>query len=201
MLDSNGSNTTAVAAVLAAGQHIKSPTMSALVLAATGPVGQRIAQLVVGNGGSVTVVSRSRQRAESLCQRLAPFAIGKARCEPVSLDERDALDQAYARSNVVFSAGAAGVPLARLADLAQYESLKVVVDLNAVPPLGIEGVDTTDRGIERNGLVCYGALAVGRTKMKIHREAIRRLFTRSDLELDAPQLMALGLELTAPASI
>jgi len=62
--------------------------------------------------------------------------------------------------------------------------LRVAIDLNAVPPLGIEGVEVTDKGVERDGVICYGAIGVGDTKMKIHRAAIARLFESNDQVLD-----------------
>src|SRR4051794_20889240 len=43
MLDSNGANTTAAAAVRAAAKHLKLKDTTALVLGGTGPVGQRVA--------------------------------------------------------------------------------------------------------------------------------------------------------------
>src|SRR5947209_7087628 len=65
-------------------------------------------------------------------------------------------------------------------------TLRVAVDLNAVEPLGIEGVEMFDRGTERgNGVFGYGALGVGGTKMKIHRAAVARLFESNDQVLDA----------------
>src|SRR5204862_7522906 len=42
MLDSNGANTTAAAAVRAAGRHIDLGSAQTLVLGGTGPVGQRV---------------------------------------------------------------------------------------------------------------------------------------------------------------
>jgi hypothetical protein len=74
--------------------------------------------------------------------------------------------------------------------------LKVVIDLNAVPPLGIGGVDVMDKAKERDGVVCYGAIGVGGTKMKIHKAAIRKLFERNDLVLDAEQIFAIGREMS-----
>ena len=43
--------------------------------------------------------------------------------------------------------------------------------------------------------ICYGALGVGGTKMKIHKAAIARLFTANDLVLDADEIYALAKEL------
>ena len=52
----------------------------------------------------------------------------------------------------------------------------MAIDLNAVPPLGIEGVEVMDKGKERDGVIGYGAVGVGDTKMKVHKAAIARLF-------------------------
>ena len=72
----------------------------------------------------------------------------------------------------------------------------MVVDLNAVPPLGIEGVEVTDKGAQRDGVVCYGAVGVGDTKMKIHKAAVARLFESNDQVMDAEEVFALAQALT-----
>jgi anaerobic glycerol-3-phosphate dehydrogenase len=69
---------------------------------------------------------------------------------------------------------------------------RVLIDLNAVPPAGIEGIASTDKARQDGGAVVYGALGVGGTKMKIHRAAIRRLFESNDAILDAEELLAIG---------
>src|SRR5580692_2772612 len=58
MLDSNGSNTTAAAAVRAAVRHMDIGAAHALVLGGTGPVGQRASLLLARNGAHVRVGSR-----------------------------------------------------------------------------------------------------------------------------------------------
>ena len=70
--------------------------------------------------------------------------------------------------------------------------LKVLIDLNAVPPLGIEGVEPTDKDTVLEGTRAWGALGIGGTKMKIHRQAIEELFVSNDLVLDAEEVFALG---------
>ena len=72
---------------------------------------------------------------------------------------------------------------------------KVVIDLNAVPPLGIEGIEATDKNAERNHVRAWGALGVGGTKMKIHKKAIQELFTSNDKILDAESVLELGRSL------
>src|SRR5262245_20522955 len=67
MLDSNGANTTAAAAVRAAGRHIDLSSAQSLVLGATGPVGQRVVRLLARDGGHVRVGSRQKDKAEGVC--------------------------------------------------------------------------------------------------------------------------------------
>jgi hypothetical protein len=66
------------------------------------------------------------------------------------------------------------------------------VDLNAVPPTGIEGVEVSDAGAQHDHIVGYGAIGVGGLKMKIHRAAVARLFENNDQILDAEQIYALA---------
>jgi hypothetical protein len=98
-------------------------------------------------------------------------------------------------AQIVISAGAAGVELLPEAIRKSCRSLRVAIDLNAVPPVGISGIDATDKAKERDGMTCYGAIGVGGTKMKIHRAAIQRLFTANNLVLDAEEVFAIGQEL------
>ena len=105
---------------------------------------------------------------------------------------RDATAAALKDVQIVIAAGTAGVELVP-ADLWQASpALRVAIDLNAVPPLGIGGVKATARGLEQGSVICYGALGVGGLKMKIHKAAIAQLFARNDQVLDADEVFALG---------
>ena len=70
-------------------------------------------------------------------------------------------------------------------------------DLNAVPPLGIEGIDVTDNAVQRDGVTVFGALGVGGLKMKIHKACIARLFDSNDAVLDAETIADVARELAA----
>jgi hypothetical protein len=199
MLDANGANTTAAAAVVAAARHLKLNDCQAVVLAGTGSVGKRVARLLAGAGAHVRVASRTLERAQSACdeirQRCSATPLGKL--EGVETSDASQTQHAIAGAELVISAGAAGVALLPQHIWHATSTTKVMIDLNAVPPLGIEGTEVMDKGIERNGVICYGAIGVGGTKMKIHKEAIRRLFSRNDLSLDAEEIFAIGQELEA----
>jgi hypothetical protein len=191
LLDANGANTTAAAAVRAASRHVDLKSAPILVLGGTGPVGQRVARLLARQGTDVLVGSRQRARAEKVCDAIRA-KVAEARLEPVAAGTSSELQTALQGRTVVFAAGAAGAVLLPRSDRTACRSLKLAIDLNAVPPLGIEGVEVTDKGKDRDGIICYGAIGVGETKMKIHKAAIAKLFESNDQMMDAEEVFALA---------
>ena len=192
LFDANGANTTAAAAVLAAleGSGGLLEGAKAAVLAGTGPVGQRVARLLSRSGADVAIGSRSIDRS-----RATASSIGAITGKPLSAfstsNEPD-LISGLSGVSIVIAAGAAGIALLPESARKSLPDLKVAIDLNAVPPAGIEIVKPTDRGKDREGLLCWGALGVGGTKMKIHKAAIRALFEANDRILDAEQVFEIA---------
>ena len=191
MVDSNGSNTTAAAAVLAAAKHLPLSDVDALVLGGTGPVGQRVAHLLARQGATVRVASRSLERAQKTCEAVAA-AVENAKVAPCATESDSSLNEVCDGVSLIVAAGAAGVEFLSEDQWSGLDALKVVIDLNAVPPAGLAGVNVMDKAHERNGVVCYGAVGVGGTKMKIHRAAVRKLFERNDLLLDTESIYEIG---------
>lgn len=194
MLDSNGSNTTAAAAVRAAGRHIDLSTAQSLVLGGTGPVGQRVARLLAKQGGHVRIGSRQRERAEAVCLAIRT-QVPNAIVEAVSVGSSADGPRALEGRNLVVAAGAAGAVLLPKKVRDTAKGLRVAIDLNAVPPVGIEGVEVTDRGQEHDGVLCYGAIGIGDTKMKAHKAAIDRLFQSNNVVLDIEQIYDITIHL------
>jgi methylenetetrahydrofolate/methylenetetrahydromethanopterin dehydrogenase (NADP+) len=195
LLDANGANTTAAAAVRVAARHVNLRDATALVLAATGPVGQRAVRLLAGEGARVRVASRNRSRAEEACEAIRR-RVPDAQLTAVETASEHGLAAAVDGATVIIAAGAPAIQLLPAGLRVSDQSLKAAIDLNAVPPSGIEGVDVMDRGQERDGAACYGAIGVGALKMKIHKAAVRKLFTANHLVLDAEEVFALGKEVT-----
>jgi hypothetical protein len=191
LLDANGANTTAAAAVRAAARHLDLKTAKALVLGGTGPVGQRVALLLARQGADVCIGSRQLAKA-SLVAEAIRTKMHDAKVEPGCTDWSGDLSSALGDRTLVISAGAAGVTLLPRNVRLDCPTLRVAIDLNAVPPLGIEGVGVADKAVEHDGVLGYGAVGVGDTKMKIHKAAIARLFERNDQVLDAEEIYALG---------
>ncbi len=191
LLDSNGANTTAAAAVLAARKHLDLSKTTALVLGGTGPVGRRAVQLLAREGAVVRVGSRDAARAAGVCRDVAGL-VAEAKLSPVAAGNVDETIQALIGCELVIAAGAAGVELLPADARRNAAALRAAIDLNAVPPAGIGGIEVFDKATDHSGVVCYGALGVGGTKMKIHKAAVRELFERNDRVLDAAEVYEIG---------
>lgn len=197
MFDGNGSNTTAAAAVLSAARHVALAGSHAVVLGGTGPVGSRIARLIAGQGGHACVVSREQSKAETVCQQIRQRLGDKPSGSVTALGSSEpGLRSELQTAQVVYACGAAGVQLMNAAELSGYKNMRVAIDLNAVPPAGLEGIGVMDKAVARGERVDYGAIGVGGLKMKIHRASIAHLFTRNDAVLDAEEIFSIGQSLS-----
>ena len=197
MMDANGCNTTASAAVVAAARHVDLRGANALVLGGTGPVGGRVARLLAGDGANVTITSRSLSRAQQMCDRVSEQLGDRAEEDALVaavLDSPDDVASLLSSAQIAIACGAAGVQLASEAALVAASQLKVAIDLNAVPPSGLGGVNVTDKAkpLGESGAVSYGAIGVGGLKMKTHRAAVQSLFESNDKVLDADEIYALA---------
>ena len=190
MLDANGCNTTAAAAVLCAEKHASLEGSTIAVLGGTGPVGQRIVRLTARKGARVFVGSRNMERAAKICEQMKSEST-EWQLTPFATEDANWVES-IRHSEVVFGAGAAGCELISAEELQSLSQAKVLIDLNAVPPAGIPGVDVMAAGAELNGAIAYGAIGVGGLKMKIHKAALRKLFESNDLTLDAESIYGVG---------
>ena len=197
MIDCNGSNSTAAAAVISASRHLELEGSTALVLAATGPVGQRVAKILANEKCTVYLSSRSLERSQECVDQLLGQGIPANRLIAISSADQIWTDKAIRESQVVFGCGAAGVRLMTSEQLEQATELKVAIDLNAVPPLGIEGIELTDKGVQRGNRVDYGALGVGGLKMKIHKASVASLFESNSRAIDCQEMMIIGRDILA----
>ena len=196
MLDSSGANTTAASAVLAVDQHLPLDGAEVLVLGATGSVGRRVARLCAYLGASVRLGSRDQVRAQRACEQID--VTGKERkgsVVGVATGDSAALQKALDGVQAVVSAGGAGVTLLPVDARVGANALRVAVDLNAVPPAGILGIEVHDKAVDRDGILCYGAVGVGGRKMKIHRAAVASLFESNERILDAEEILDIGRKL------
>ena len=194
MLDSNGCNTTAATAVAKIVKEVDVNGQKVVVAAGTGPVGMRAAGLLASEGANVTISSRRKEGADKAAAYVNErFGVDTVTGTVLSDAEtaREALDGAVA----VFTTGAAGIQLVSEEIWSSIPSLKLIADINAVPPLGIGGIDMNDNREERNGRISFGAIGIGGPKMKVHRTCIARLFEANNVVMDAEEVYAVAKEL------
>lgn len=190
MLDSNGSNTTAAAAVALIATHGSLRGKKAVILAGTGPVGQRAGVMMAKEGAEVVLTSRKLERAEAAAEAMnTGFAVnlGAARA-----NDEASTNTALAGANIVIATGAAGAQLVSEAQWRDNDNIEILVDANATPPLGIEGIDMMDKGKQRHGRHAYGAIGFGALKLEVHRACIAKLFDANDQVFDAEEIYALA---------
>lgn len=183
IVDPRGANTTAAAAVAKMLQLSRKYGVDGFrgrrvaVLAGTGPVGI-VASILFGlEGASVVITSRTFDRAQSTAQRVNR-EIGEERVVGVKASTPEEIGRAIENVDFVLAAGAAGVKLLPLDVLKNYgKHVKIVADVNAVPPTGIEGLNPSDEDREVvAGVHGVGALRIGQLKNTVLAELFRKAF-------------------------
>lgn len=183
--DPSGAFTTAAALVASVERELKNnfkqdlEGTKTIVFGGTGPVGLATAVIAAEQGADTTIVDHF-----SLDTALDYAAEAKRRYGVTLTATAAASDADKARliadADVVFCAAKAGIQVLNASVLSDAKQLKVAGDVNAVPPLGIEGIKLMDSGarlvhaINSDGAVAVGALAVGDVKYKLQHELLRQ---------------------------
>lgn len=178
MADPSGAFTTAAAMIASVEKTLRGrgqelARKQVVVFGATGPVG-RIAGLMAALAGGRVILAghdgptRVRQAAGELGGR---FGVALAGADGSDAQKKRAL---LAEAEVVLAAGKAGIRILEAEQLHAAAKLLVAVDVNAVPPSGIEGIEAMDEAkpLLDGKAVGIGALAVGRLKFKTEHELL-----------------------------
>jgi methylene-tetrahydromethanopterin dehydrogenase len=168
-----------------------------VVFGATGVVGFASAVLSALQGAQVTLVghdglSRVQQAADEAAKR---FGVTLAAADGSTGDLKAALLRG---AEVALCAGRAGVRIIDADLLKACPNLLVVADVNAVPPLGVDGLDLFADGakIGDGATLGIGALAVGQTKYRTEFGLFRRMIeSTKPVTLDFRDAFALAREL------
>ena len=185
MLDSNGCNTTAAAGVALISNAIDVKGKTAVVLAGTGPVGQRAATMLAMRGATVRLTSRQMERSEHSCELMErEFGV---KLEPMVAADDKSISEALDNAHIVFGAGKSGIQLLRAEQWQNHPTLEVMADVGTGRILGFEGIDMMDNNEDRFGKKVFGGIGIGALKLKLHRECIGRLFESNSLVIDAEE--------------
>ena len=168
------------------------------VFGATGVVGFAAGVIAALEGAKVTLaghdgVARVEKSAAEIGRR---FGVA-----PEAADGSDAarIGAILRATDVAFCAGRAGVRILDAAMLHAAPDLLLVADVNAVPPLGVEGLEVTADGAAFAGRTLgIGALAIGPTKSAAESGLFRRMIAADKpVTLDFRDAFALARELVA----
>jgi len=174
--DPSGAITTAAALVACVERCLKNKTGDTLegksmhIIGGTGPVGVCAGIIAANCGADVYLLS---SRGTDVAQEFAEENNGKFGVNMMGGDGRtETLGKMIQSADIVIGSAKAGVKVLSKAQLEKAEKLLVAADANAVPPLGIEGVEINDMGKELDftpkKAVGIGALAMGNVKYKVH---------------------------------
>ncbi len=144
------------------------------VLAGTGPVGQTAARIYAAEKANVTITSRSLAKGQVVANKINEEC-GAQRVIVFEVTKPEQTAAAIKSAEIILSAGAGGIQLLSDADLNANPTCKIVADINAIKPLGVEGLAPNDDGKElKPGVYGIGALAIGKLKIKTEMEMIKR---------------------------
>ena len=183
VVDPAGSYTTAAAMVAKAESAISASKLGELkdktcAILGTGAVGQITAVLLAKMGCNVMIVSlnpkrlNGKEHAENIANLLAKDH--GVQVQGIFAPTPASKIEVLKKADVVMCAGIKGIRLIDKDMLNELKHIKVLLDINAVPPFGVEGIELKDDMKEMMpGIFTIGALTVGNLKNKVEKEILK----------------------------
>jgi len=203
--DPAGSFTTAAAMVACVKVALKERFSTELngkriaIFGGTGVVGFASGVIAGIDGAQATLIGYDGpDRVRKLAQEAnARFSVNIAHADGSTEEQKEELVRG---ADIIFAAGPAGKRLITLDQMKQAKHLRVVTDVNAVPPSGVEGVGVNDNATPIPGIsaIGIGALAVGNIKYKTEAGLFKEMIeTEKPLYLDFRDAYALAQKLAS----
>ena len=183
VVDPAGAYTTAAAMVAKAESALLVSKLGDLkdktcAILGTGAVGQIAAVLLAKMGCNVMIVSLNPKRvdgkehAENISRLLAKDH--GVQVQGIFAPTPASKIEVLKKADVVMCAGVKGIRLVDKEMLNEVKHIKVLLDINAVPPFGVEGIELNDDMREMMpGIFTIGALTVGSLKHKVEKEILK----------------------------
>jgi methylene-tetrahydromethanopterin dehydrogenase len=188
--DPSGAFTTAAAMVACVEHWLQKTSTQGLqgrqvvIFGGTGPVGTCAGVIAAQNGAEVRIAShRTARDAQAIADVYnTRYGVRMQGAGAATDEEKLALLE---EAEIVMGAAKAGVQVLTQAHLERAPRLAAAVDVNAVPPLGIDGIDLQDNGkvleATPGRAVGIGALAVGNVKYVVQQNLFKEM-----LQADRP---------------
>lgn len=156
------------------------------VFGATGPVGGCVSIIAAQCGADVTLVAHTENAKKEAETRVEHWNKKYNINLKVTLGDTDAAKQlALVDAEIVLCAAAAGIQVISSQHLAIAKKLRVIADVNAVAPLGVEGVDVSDDGVIIKDTKAFGigALAIGQLKYGVQHALLKSMLVAGKPEV------------------
>ena len=186
IIDPSGAYTTAVALIAKIEDAMNSHGLGGLTgknyaVFGTGPVGITVAEILTSLDCVVTVAEPNpmlnsdyllqHEAFRGVLERHGAYLHGVS--APTQAEKLKILKQA----DVIFTVAARGVRIIEKEIINKLKPTKVLVDTNAVPPLGIEGLELNDYMKElAPNIYGIGALIIGDLKYKLQKELLKEAY-------------------------
>ena len=189
--DPSGAFTTAAAMIAKLEFHLKKQFNEDLtgktlsVFGANGPVGGCSAIIAAKQGAIVQLVTY--KSVTDLVAKVNSWNVKyKINLQVVDGTTEQAKQQVLANADLVICAAAAGVQVISQGHLQVAKKLKVLADVNAVPPLAVQGVAVDSDGVVIEGSQAFGigALAIGQLKYLTQQQLLKDM-----LMAEKPQVL------------
>lgn len=183
--DPAGACTTSAAMVAKVAKAVKDKLgknlseINVTILAGAGAVGSRAAFLFAKDGARVIVGASKIEAAQKVAKEIKE-RVGEERVFPAFVprfisEDKGETYEACKDSEVVVSTAAPGVVKLTLDLLRRLSKTKIVADVNAVPPLGIEGLKMEADGEEIvSGVYSIGPLSIGNVKLQAQLKLLEK---------------------------
>jgi len=215
IIDPGGAYTTAAAMVAKIENALSIHKLGSLgdktcAIFGTGPVGRTAAVLLARLGCDVIIVSTNPKRSDGVeyIENVASSLLKKhgVTVHGVYAPRWEEKIQVLKKADIIFCAAAPGIRIIEMNMLKELKLMKVMVDINAVPPLGIEGMKLEDDMREiAPGIFGIGPLTIGKLKHKLEMEILREARKSGKGIYDYNSALQLARKLlqekTAPADI
>ena len=189
--DPSGAFTTAAAMIAKLEFHLKKQFNEDLtgktlsVFGANGPVGGCAAIIAAQQGAIVQLVTH--KSVTDLVTKVNGWNVKyQINLQVVDGTTEQAKQQVLANADLVICAAAAGVQVISQGHLQVAKKLKVLADVNAVPPLAVQGVAVGSDGVVIEGSQAFGigALAIGQLKYLTQQQLLKDM-----LMAEKPQVL------------
>ncbi len=179
IFDPAGSCTTSAALVAKVAYTVKERLGGTLsgrkitVLAGAGNVGSRAAHLFAKEGADVVIADLANDVAKKVASEVNE-KVGLGKVSVFELERSDdSVYEACKNSEIVVSTAPPGVRTLSKDVLGKLSGCKLVADINAVPPEGIEGMKATADGDEiASGVFSVGPLSIGVVKLQVELKLV-----------------------------